>query len=405
MENNIKKNVLLIITVLLVGLGLAGGTYAWFSSAATITNGNYATDTHCFDVTYTDNTDQITGTMFPSGVASSGLSGRVGLKANTNCNLAGIGTLKLHINSETSSTLTTSTSSYCENRSTLEPISGVSTEAACKTAGGRWRGYGDSYCESNTTLERLTTPTDSASCTSAGGTWKSGGSPLKYAVYNNANGTGYPLSKGYITSSDIGNDITIYDEFIIDTTQHYYYIFIWLDGYLVDNTVNNLPFSGYISASAIQTNIVYTVNTNADVIPGQPIPSAVARYTTPSAAMAAFDNKPFFLMHRIQGGVVAESYVGFVVTSEIYYLKAFVDESSLSAKPVYEANREMLKTVFSSGHCEDGISILSCSYDGLTVVTYDSGDQAAYIGLGQSNYSTCSAAYNVSGGGYVAYCY
>ena len=75
MENNIKKNVLLIITVLLVGLGLAGGTYAWFSSAATITNGNYATDTHCFDVSYSYNSNE-DGTFVPA-IGQSNLIGTV----------------------------------------------------------------------------------------------------------------------------------------------------------------------------------------------------------------------------------------------------------------------------------------------------------------------------------------
>ena len=247
-----KKNIIMTIAVLLVGLGIAGGTYAYLTQSITTTNNTYNVETHCFTIDYTGGTQEITGTLFPSGTVSKGLSGSVSMKVNDACNLAGKGTLTLHINGSTSSKLTTPASSYCEDRSTLEPIAGISTKANCDTAGGRWQGYGDSYCESNTNYERLTAYTDSSSCSSHGGTWTSGGSPLKYAVYANATGTGTPLSKGKITSSNIGSTVEIYNNFAIDRTQKYYYIFIWVDGYLTDATYVNLPFSGYITAEATQ---------------------------------------------------------------------------------------------------------------------------------------------------------
>lgn len=257
MENNMKKNILLVVTVILVGLGVAGGTYAWISNSLGVNNGVYNVGTHCFLIDYninnTDNSQDITGTMFPTGTISGGLSGRVGLKTNSSCSVDGVGELKLYVNSATDSKLTTSATSYCENRKTLESISGISTEVACASAGGRWRGYSDSYCESKTTLERLPNY-NSSNCASNNGTWKSGGSPLKYAVYDNASATGTPLSKGYITSGNIGGDVTIYDNIPITSTQQYYYIFIWLDGYLTDSTYSNLSFSGYISASAEQAH-------------------------------------------------------------------------------------------------------------------------------------------------------
>ncbi len=252
------KNIVLLVIVLFMGMALAGGTYAWLNNAINVTNGVYNVASTCFLIDYSidngDGTQDISGTLFPTDIISDGLSGRVGFKINNNCSLDGLGTLNLHINSSSSSTLMANVLSYCENRSTLEPINGITNEAACTSAGGRWRGYADSYCESNATLERLVDYTNSESCTSHGGTWKSGGSPLKYAVYDNSAGTGTPLAKGYIESTDIGNDKIIYDNFTISSTQKYYYIFIWLDGYLVDNTVTNLPFSGYINASAIQVN-------------------------------------------------------------------------------------------------------------------------------------------------------
>ena len=420
-----NKTILLVIAVLLVGLSLAGGTYAYLTMAANVTNGNYNTTTTCFDIDYNINNEgsgqDITGTLFPSSGPSGGLSGRVGLKTKSSCSTNGLGTLKLHINSTTSTNLMTSASSYCQNRKTLEPITGVTTKEDCQTAGGRWQGYGDSYCENQATLQRMTNYTTESTCTAAGGAWKTGGSPLKYAVYDNSNATGTPLSNGYITSTDINGDITIYDNFIIDSTQQYYYIFIWIDGYLVDNAVNDLPFSGSVSANANQANVkwVYTANLydeNAtgfnSVWIGQSVPVGITQYNTPDAAITALETAysnansgatkslPLFLKHTVADGTlwcaneydngvangnsfcafpsqaacnsriseweydnitytcaqntftggVAESYVGFVVTSEMaannpgmvagtYYLRGGDNGASFveNAKTIYDA--------------------------------------------------------------------
>ena len=448
-----NKSILLVITILLIGLSLAGGTYAYLTMAASITNGNYNTQTTCFNIDYNISNEgsgqDISGTLFPSANASGGLSGRVGLKANASCGLNGLGTLKLHINSSTSSSLMTSASSYCQDRKTLEPISDITTEEACTTAGGRWRGYGDAYCESNSTLERLTTPTDSESCTSAGGTWKTGGSPLKYAVYDNNSATGTPLSKGYIESTDINNDKVIYDNFVIDTNQKYYYIFIWIDGYLVDNAINNLPFSGYINASAEQTNIkyVYTANLydeNAtgynSVWLGQTMPNSITKYSTPALAMAALKTAgggttdyPFFLRHTIGDGSfwcatngsnnyciyqtqtecnneavsyfgseytcqqstctngVTESYVGFVVTPTMASANTGMTAGTYYLKGgdrrAYNENKATLLSAFGSNHCSDHSSDINCGVSGLHAVV----DSKGYVDVYNDDDFYCTA--------------
>ena len=429
-----NKSILLVVAILLIGLSLAGGTYAYLTMAASITNGNYNTQTTCFNIDYNISNEgsgqDITGTLFPSANASGGLSGRVGLKANASCALNGLGTLKLHINSTTSSSLMTSASSYCQDRKTLEPISGITTEEACTTAGGRWRGYGDAYCESNSTLERLTTPTDSESCTSAGGTWKTGGSPLKYAVYDNNAGTGTPLSKGYIESTDINNDKVIYDNFVIDTNQKYYYIFIWIDGYLVDNAINNLPFSGYINASAEQSNvlIVYrdsdTIVKIGNRIALQPFQAWCANSTefgnscdfsysweTESECEAyvadqntenttceqgtvqpiSYEtdplnlNKTIYLKHVIENDIVTESYVGFIVTPAMvtanpgmtagtYYLRGGDNGRA------YNDNKATLLSAFGSTYCINNSSYFYCNVSGLSASADSSGFVSAVDG-------------------------
>ena len=48
-------------------------------------------------------------------------------------------------------------------------------------------------------------------------------------------------------------DIDLYTGFSLSHTATTYHIYIWLDGNLADNDYVNLPFSGYIHASATQT--------------------------------------------------------------------------------------------------------------------------------------------------------
>ena len=381
-----RKTLLLIVMILFIGLSIAGGTYAFLTTSVNPTNNSYNTVTGCFNIDYSinnsDNTQNISGTLFPSAGVTGGLSGRVSLKTNSTCAINGIGTLKLHINSGTASALMTSASSYCEDRKTMTAISGISTEAACETAGGRWRGYGDSYCEDIYTLQRLTDYTDSASCANNAGTWKSGGSPLKYAVYNNASAVGIPISKGYITSSNIGNDIIIADDIYINSTQLYYYIFVWIDGYLVGNESTNLPFNGYIKAEAMQDPYVYTVNVETNVTIGNALPSNVIQYPTAEAAMAAY-GYPVFLRHRIQNGVVSESYVGVGITNalstsyrqvgEVYVFRGGVNESSLTTKPISDNNVLTAARIFNVR-------------PGTTNGSYNGHKDNLYIALGNNGY-------------------
>ena len=215
-----KKYVIFTIGIILLGAMVTGGTYAYLSRTVTITNGTANVSTHCFLIDYninnSDNSQNISGILFPSASPSGGLTGRVGLKTNTSCTLQGVGTLTLHL---TSGEVGSASPGHCENSNTLETLKDYTTSGTC----------------------------------SGHGTWVTTGTPLKYAVYDNSEGTGTPLSKGYITSSNIGGDITLYNNFAITSTEEYYYIFIWLDGYLSGDGYTDVNFAGYVSASATQT--------------------------------------------------------------------------------------------------------------------------------------------------------
>ena len=218
--NKSNKLVVSLLMILVVAL-VAGGTYVWLVITASTTNGVYNLSSTCFVVDYVDNTDQITGTMFPSADHTKGLTGGLSMKINNSCNVEGKGALYLHVNSASTKLLTTA-AAHCENPTTL------------------------------TTMKEYKT---SASCTSAGGSWTTTGKVLKYAIYDNPEGTGTPVKVGYYSGSN-GDNQLLHSDFNITKTQLNYYVYFWLDGYITDNTYTNLTFSGYIYTTATQSESI-----------------------------------------------------------------------------------------------------------------------------------------------------
>ena len=128
------------------------------------------------------------------------------------------------------------------------------------------------------------------------------------------------------------------------------------------------------------------------------VPANAILHSTPNDALADWTNpsvmnktsQPFYLKHKIENDIVAESYVVFTVTDEMaqanpgmvsgtYELRGektyendwLVDENYIS--PYYEANKEAIKTAFgystNTSRCaEEGTGIYSdfyCSVSGL----------------------------------------
>ena len=276
--NNKNKKILIFGIILGVVL-IAGGTYAFLTMALNVQNGNVNGKLECFQIDYDacnlwdvngdgvineddgnalgtcaitsgcvegyiyhdlngdgiinsldavmfttclkklKNHFDLIGTLFPSTEITGGLFGSLAMGVNSACNITGTGTIYLHVGTESSVTLLRKT---------------------------------DGHCENPTTLETLTSYTSSNECLTDGNKWVTDGSALKYAVYDNAAGTGVPLSVGYITGGDIGEDIPLYTGFDVNSTNNRYYMFIWLDGNLTNEDYEDLPFSGYIHASVVQ---------------------------------------------------------------------------------------------------------------------------------------------------------
>lgn len=212
-----KRNVILSVTIILLGLLFVGGTYAvlLMTLSVNVSNGRYNTTLECFDIDY-DNGGSIAGVLVPTSTYIGGLSGGLTLGINDSCNVAGVGELKLLVGNS-SSILTSSVSSHCENSSTLQTI--VDSNGAL---------IDETSCLANSSY-----------------TWVTDGTALKYAVVNGSS----ILSVGYVNV--VNDNIVLYDNFSVSDAVDYN-VYIWLDGNLSDNTYLNLSFDGEISSTVVQ---------------------------------------------------------------------------------------------------------------------------------------------------------
>lgn len=212
-------------------------------------------------------------------------------------------------------------------------------------------------------------------------------------------------------------------------------------GYKKDISVSDIPSTAQtlnltFSVTYVQSDsnavskpepYVYTVNkydssaTNPKynaVWLNQAFPTSITQYQTPSEALAAIASAsskdiPFYLKHKIENGIVTESYVEFVVTEEMaqantgmvegtYKLrgeKTYDDDTSTGLvgtdyiSPYYEANKEAIKTAFgyatNPSRCSESgtgrFSYFDCSVSGLGVESDADGDVGAYV----ISYSDC----------------
>ena len=95
---------MLIVGIISLGLLLTGGTYAYLTFTAPVTNGKYNSTSECFLVDYTAG-NAITGTMFQSKTPKGGLSGSVTMNIKSTCNVSGKASIILNVGSSTSGIL------------------------------------------------------------------------------------------------------------------------------------------------------------------------------------------------------------------------------------------------------------------------------------------------------------
>ena len=145
-------------------------------------------------------------------------------------------------------------------------------------------------------------------------------------------------------------------------------------------------------------NIYDNTSTHNSIYFGQPIAAGITQYLTAVDAMNSLQS--FYsgmhncLKHKIRNDVVEESYVVFIVTSEManeysgltpgtYEIRGGVDETSNDSKPIYETNKMILLNAFDNSYCSEHYRDrywFDCYVDGV-YVQIDS-DGRSYIDEG-----------------------
>ncbi len=112
-------------------------------------------------------------------------------------------------------------------------------------------------------------------------------------------------------------------------------------------------------------------------------------YNTPTEALNAIATNsgrdlPFYLKHKVENGIITETYLEFVVTANdsglvegTYSLRGDKTENN-SVSPYYESNKEILKNAFNyetkpSSCKEEGTDRFFCTYYDLIIETYADG--------------------------------
>ena len=143
--------------------------------------------------------------------------------------------------------------------------------------------------------------------------------------------------------------------------------------YRTDINANDLPSAStslsltfgvtYIQANSLSVpirNEIYSISETTFTI-GSNVPTGVTTYASYQEAVIALGH-PFFIKHKINNNrVVTESYVGFILNNNVYYIRgagATYNETNNSwndDSPYYEETKVTLHTAFGSENCSESI--------------------------------------------------
>ena len=196
MSSNDKKKIIgAILGVLAFGALIAGATYAWLSSAATVTNGTYTAESKNFLIEYNKGTDITNLPILTAAEATPAKAKELHVQAKLKDGKTIPGKITIKITTTSKGELTTG---------------GAINYAICKSSGGT-----------------LNSPTESP-CTAF-----------------SAN----TVKKGTIT----GTEISYTDPTPLASTYSNYFVYMWIDGATLSNAMLGQTYSGYVHASATQS--------------------------------------------------------------------------------------------------------------------------------------------------------
>lgn len=151
-----------------------------------------------------------------------------------------------------------------------------------------------------------------------------------------------------------------------------------------------------------------------EVYIGSPISSGIALFNNAEDAFttrAQLSSSPYSLVitkHTVVDNIVTENYLVFKITTSdasrcagshpgIYSLRAGVNESSLTEKPIFEANKSVLLTAFGSNQCSDDGYGMGCECEGLNGGVFNNGDTMMndnYGGCAVDSAAQCEGVYD-----------
>ena len=154
---------------------------------------------------------------------------------------------------------------------------------------------------------------------------------------------------------------------------------------------NNLVFKfnvNYVQADntaverAEETYLFTTSNITCNI--NSLLPAGAGLYPSYTEAIERFNND-FFIRHQVEKNNIKKSYVGYIKNSTPYYIQGAINETRAQSKPVYEANKTTLISIFESSNCSvdltsDSSTYTHCVSDGLNFYAYTNGYIEVYLG-------------------------
>ena len=160
-------------------------------------------------------------------------------------------------------------------------------------------------------------------------------------VYTNKN---TPVAVNDILNANYSKNITV---------RVYYNEDIEEEDLLTSNVNLNLKLDVTFNQAAENEMIIdylyYTLNSYVSI--GQEATDIGTSYATYEEANAAF-GKNYFLKRGISNNIIVDSYIGFIIDNQVYYIKGAINESELSNKPTYENNKSIMLEAFGSENCQ-----------------------------------------------------
>ncbi len=216
--------------------------------------------------------------------------------------------------------------------------------------------------------------------------------------------------KGWVLINPNRNDIyvTLFDNHYAVVGFHYSDSSLKIDDYIKNKTDDIIPkltieelcnISSCSTCTAEGTDIEGTepesgsyVVSNTWMYLGREVPSGVNVRSTSAEAMADWQDilrtpgakRPVYLKLTLSDNVITEGNIGFILSPELaaahsgvkagtYTLKGLVDESSLTNKPTYEANKALLIDAFGASNCTENYYDFYCHVDNYSADVYNDG--------------------------------